>query len=131
MSAAVNATSTLRLMLDVMAGITSASELPEGWFEQGSPRLSDRARAAAFEFVYLLATHGLLAQSANMDVIPTPIGGIQFEWAAEQGEVEVEINADGQYFVLVERSDGSFHETPRSAPLSAAAVLPHIERALA
>lgn len=118
-------------MNEALARIASASELPEGWFEQGSPSLSDRARATAFEFVCLLATEGLLARGASLDVIPTPIGGIQFEWSGKHGEIEVEIDANGRYYVLLERSDGSFYETPRSAPLSAAAVVPHIERTLA
>ena len=117
-------------MVDALARISDASELPEGWFERGSVGLSDRAREVATEFVYLLAIEGLFAKDASLDVIPTPIGGIQFEWASEHGKIEVEIDAQGQFYILVTRPDGDSCETPRSAPLSATAVLPHIRRIL-
>jgi hypothetical protein len=118
-------------MIDALARISYASELPEGWFERGSVGLSERAQKAATEFVYLLAIEGLLAKETSLDVIPTPIGGIQFEWSGKHEEIEVEIDANGRYYILLERPDGSFYETPRSAPLSATAALPYVERALA
>lgn len=121
----------LRVMLDALARISSAAELPEGWFDPGSVGLSERAREVATEFVYLLAVEGLLARDARLDVIPTPIGGIQFEWAGNNGEIEVEIDAQGRFYLLVEHPDGSMEESPRSDPVSAIAALPHIRRVLA
>lgn len=121
----------LRVMLDALDRIASAAELPDGWFEPGSVGLSDRARQAATEFVYLLAVEGLLAKEASLDVIPTPMGGIQFEWAGRNGEIEVEIDSEGRFFTLVERPDGSMVETPRSEPVSAMMVVPDIARILA
>jgi hypothetical protein len=118
-------------MLDALDRISSAAALPEGWFDPGSVGLSDRARQAATEFVYLLAVEGVLARDASLDVIPTPIGGIQFEWVGHNGAIEVEIDAQGRFYILVERPDGSMVETPRSQPVSAMAVLPDIERILA
>jgi hypothetical protein len=118
-------------MLDALDRIASAAELPKGWFERGSVGLSKRARQAATEFVYLLAVEGVLARDASLDVIPTPMGGIQFEWAGRNGEIEVEIDAQGRFYTLVEHPDGSMVETPRSAPGSALTVLPDIERVLA
>jgi hypothetical protein len=118
-------------MLDALARISDASALPEGWFEQDSVGLSPRAREAATEFVYLLAVEGILAKDASLDVIPTPMGGIQFEWAGRNGEIEVEIDAQGQFYTLVERADGSMVETPRSKPVSAIDVLPDIAHILA
>jgi len=117
-------------MIDALARISYASELPEGWFERGSVGLSERARQEATEFVYLLAIEGLLAKDASLDVIPTPIGGIQFEWAGEHGEIEVEIDAQGGFHTLVELPDSSLHESPRSTPMSATSALPHIRRIL-
>lgn len=121
----------LRVMLDALDRIASAAELPDGWFEPGSVGLSDRARQVATEFVYLLAVEGVLAKDATLDVIPTPIGGIQFEWAGRNGELEVEIDSEGRFYTLEERPDGSMAETPRSEPASAAVVLPQIKRILA
>lgn len=121
----------LQVLIDALARISYASELPEGWFERGSVGLSDRAREAAIDFVYRLAIEGLLAKEASLDVIPTPIGGIQFEWAGKHGEIEVEIDAQGRFYTLVERPDGSLYETPRSEPVSATMVLPQIRRILA
>ena len=121
----------LRVMLDALERIASAAELPDGWFEPGSIGLSDRARQVATEFVYLLAVEGVLAKDATLDVIPTPIGGIQFEWAGRNGEIEVEIDSEGRFYTLEERPDGSMVETPRSEPASAAVVLPQIKRILA
>jgi|GEM_PF-4945065 len=120
----------LRGMIDVLERISYASELPEGWFERGSVGLTERAREAAIDFVSLLAIEGLLAKGASLDVIPTPIGGIQFEWAGEHGEIEVEIDAHGRFHTLVERPDGSLHESPRSTPMSATSALPQIRRIL-
>lgn len=122
--------SALHIMIDALDRITQASELPDGWFEPGSMGLSDRARKVATEFVYLLAVEGLLAKKATLDVIPTPIGGIQFEWTGERGEIEVEVDAQGGFHALIEHPDGSMHESPRSTPLSATSVLPHIRRIL-
>ncbi len=121
----------LRVMLDALDRIAAAAELPEGWFEPGSVGLSERARQTATEFVYLLAIEGLLAKDATLDVIPTPIGGVQFEWAGRNGEIEVEIDSEGRFYTLEERPDGTMVETPRSEPVSAMTVLPDIERILA
>lgn len=120
----------LRVMIDALARIADASELPDGWFERGSVGLSDQSREVAIDFVYLLAKDGLLEKDVSLDVIPTPIGGIQFEWAGEHGEIEVEIDAQGGFHTLVEHPDGSLHESPRSTPMSATSVLPHIRRML-
>ncbi len=121
----------LRVMLDALDRIASAAELPDGWFDSGSVGLSDRARQAATEFVYLLAVEGILARDASLDVIPTPTGGIQFEWTGRNGEIEVEIDSEGRFYTLVERPDGSMVETSRSDPVSAMTALPDIERILA
>lgn len=121
----------LQVMLDALARISEASDLPEGWFEQGSVGLSARAREVATEFVYLLAIEGILAKDASLDLIPTPMGGIQFEWAGRNGEIEVEIDAQGRFHTLVERADGSMIETPRSEPASAITIVPDIARILA
>lgn len=120
----------LRVMIDALARIAYAFELPEGWFERGSVGLSDRARSTAIDFVFRMAIDGLLAKEASLDVIPTPIGGIQFEWAGKNGEIEVEIDAQGQFYTLVTLPDGSFHETPRSDPIPATTALTQVKRIL-
>jgi hypothetical protein len=122
-------TSPRALTHTTLARISDAAELPEGWFDSGSVGLSERAREVATEFVYLLAVEGLLARDARLDVIP--IAGIQFEWAGNNGEIEVEIDAQGRFYLLVEHPDGSMEETPRSDPVSAIVVLPHIRHVLA
>ncbi len=118
------------IMIEVLVGIARASELPAGWFEKESRSLSETAREAAIELVFLLASENLLATEISPDVIPTPIGGIQFEWAGKHGEIEVEIDSQGRFYTLVERPDGSISETPRSEPIGAAMVLPQIKRIL-
>lgn len=120
----------LQVMIDALARISYASELPEGWIERGSVGLSERAQKAAIEFVSLLAIEGLLAKDASLDVIPTPIGGIQFEWCGKHGEIEVEIDAQGQFSILETLPDGSFHETPRSDPIPATTALTQVKRIL-
>ncbi len=120
----------LQVMIDALVRISYASELPEGWFERGSVGLSARGRSTAIDFVFRLAIDGLLAKEATLDVIPTPIGGIQFEWAGDNGEIEVEIDAQGQFYTLVTLADGSFHETPRPAPIPATTALTQVKRIL-
>lgn len=117
-------------MIDARARITDAAELPGGWFEQGSEPLSERALTAAFDFVGVLAGDGVLSKGATLDVIPTPMGGIQFEIAGEHGEIEVEIDASGDFHTLIELPDGSYRESARSAPLTVSTVLTQIARIL-
>lgn len=110
--------SRYRSMNEVLEKITAFSSLPEDWDSYGAVGLSDRARQSALEFVFQLLDSNLLDRSMEMDLLPTPTGGIQFEWSESGGELEIEIDQDGNFHSLIEFANGDYEESSRDRPLS-------------
>lgn len=109
---------TYRSLIEALERIAAFSSLPENWDSYGGVGLSDKARHAALRFVVQLLTDNLLSVSNEQDILPIPTGGIQFEWSGPGGDLEVEIDQDGNFHSLMEPVIGEYEESSRDRPLS-------------
>lgn len=121
----LNAT-TYRSLLEVLDRIAVFSGLPDDWDSYGGVKLSEEARQAALQFVMQLLADKLLDAARELDVLPTPTGGIQFEWSGSGGSLEVEIDQEGHFHSLIESTVGGLEESSRDRPLSWLEMRSHI-----
>lgn len=112
------ANASYRSLIEALEKIASFSGLPENWDSYGGVGLSDEARHAALQFVVQLLTDTLLNSSIDLDILPIPTGGIQFEWSGPGGDLEVEIDQDGHFHSLMDPASGDTEESSRDRPLS-------------
>ncbi len=114
-------------LIHAIEKITEYSELPDNWDGYGGVGLSRHARECALNFVILLIAQDLADAAAEVDILPVPTGGIQFEWSGHGGEIEIEIDQHGNFHSLIEHEDGSYEVSPRDKPVRQTTVLNQIK----
>lgn len=117
-------------MIEALERIAEFSSLSDNWDGFGGVGLSDKARHVALQFLMLLLSDELLDASRDLDILPIPTGGIQFEWSEPSGDLEVEIDQDGNFHSLIELVTGEYEESSRDRPLNLLEVRSQIRRIL-
>nr|MBA2246873.1 hypothetical protein [Chloroflexia bacterium] len=116
---------TLIQSIEKIAGYT---ELPDDWDSYGGVGSTRQARDQALEFVLRLFEADLLKTSKDVDILPIPTGGIQFEWSGPGGAIEIEIDQHGDLHSLIERDDGAYEVSLREKPVRWPAVRDQIRQ---
>lgn len=109
--------SAYQVLIEAIEKIAAYSELPDNWDSYGGVGLTSQARKRAQEFVLCLLAEDLLDVRNEVDILPIPTGGIQFEWAGPGGEIEVEIDQHGDFHLLIEHADGSCEASSQDKPV--------------
>lgn len=116
--------------IEAIEKISEFSRLPENWDTYGGVALSHQARHAAHDFVLRLLEAKLLDAGEEIDIVPVPTGGIQFEWSGPGGDIEVEIDQNGEFHSLIEYPDGTYFTLPVHIPVGWVEVRALIQRVL-
>jgi hypothetical protein len=88
----------------VTESLDELRRLPENWDSYGAPKID---KAAAIGAIRLLAENNF--QGPSPYVIPTSHGGIQLEWQDARGGVEIVVDPNGWFSVLID-TEGAFEE---------------------
>lgn len=115
-------------LIEAIEKIAEYSDLPNNWDSYGGVGLSQPARERAQSFVLALLSEGLLAIGDEIDILPVPTGGIQFEWTTPRGSVEIEIDQAGHFHSLFEFADGRYEASQRSASVPWSRIREGVER---
>lgn len=87
----------------VEAELNSLCALPEGWDGHRAQPITRPAITATIEVLSALMD----LTSPPPQLFPLPDGGIQAEWHVDGNKIEIEIDRDGDAYLLADRSDGS------------------------
>lgn len=115
-------------LIQAIEKIAGYAELPDDWDSYGGVGSTRQAREQALEFVLRLFEADLLKTSKDVDILPIPTGGIQFEWSGPGGAIEIEIDQHGDLHSLIERDDGAYEVSPREKPVRWPAVRDQIRQ---
>jgi len=107
--------------------------LPDDWDSYGAPPLSAAAIQHARSLLITLTRQpgpldGIEVNPAH--IAPLPSGGVQFEWAGSQADIEVEIDPDGKLaYLLIDRT-GEQRTFTEAEDVPAMTVVEHVTRVL-
>lgn len=95
----LSASERVKTIESIIDKLTKLSNLRPNWDTYGAPAVSEYAleRAAGF------ALHFISTRRVPIpDIVPTPSGGIQFEWHRNSVDLEIEFGASSEIEVLFE-----------------------------
>ncbi len=107
------------LLVRALDRIDDLARLGNDWDSYGAAPIGTDAVRTARVLAIELWRSGAFADLSQIDIIPIPTGGIQFEWALGGGEIEVEIDRTGELTWLIARDDGIDEESsgqPAASP---------------
>jgi hypothetical protein len=113
---------------EALERLEALGALGADWDGYGGVKPTLPATFAATTFLLVLARSDLLPGDTTFDVIPVPTGGIQLEWTAQQGAIEVEVDHAGRLSWLVERADGTYDESPGDPTPTLGETIAHLSR---
>ena len=88
--------------ISVKQRLIELTKLPENWDSYGSPAVKSKSVEIALDILARLSQFNM----TEPHVVPVPGGGIQFEWANQTSELEIEIRPSGDVeFLVVDKAD--------------------------
>lgn len=99
-----------RCQLEALKGLLRVHRLQENWDGEGAEALTPRASAGALALVHALPFEDL----PSPHVVPTSVGGVQFEWDQDRREIEIEVLPDASLEFLQTENGAIVAEGPVS-----------------
>jgi Arc/MetJ family transcription regulator len=116
------------LLVRALDRIDDLAQLDDDWDSYGAAPIGHDAVHAARVLVIELWYSGAFAGLDQIDIIPVPTGGIQFEWALGHQDIEVGIGHSGDLTWLIALGDGTFEESTGQPGLAAYDIVDRIGR---
>lgn len=79
-------------LFDVKCKLAELLELPDNWDSYGGRRIRSSATSRASSLLESVVS----SQTPKPSIVPTCLGGVQFEWHTGLADLEVELGPDGQ-----------------------------------
>jgi hypothetical protein len=101
-------------LADIRNRLAELWELQDNWDSYGARKPRDCLMQASWDLAFYLISNG----HVQMSIVPTVVGGLQFEWSNSEASFEIEVNDINKFGLYFEaRSGEEFEEEIRADDL--------------